>query len=85
MVTALFCDVTGSTALGEGLDPEVLRGVINRYFADLRAAEDVINPIITYRVRARLALTGSDHAAAERWARRAAEIASLTDWPMTGG
>jgi class 3 adenylate cyclase/tetratricopeptide (TPR) repeat protein len=37
MVTALFCDVTGSTALGEDLDPEVLRGVINRYFADMRA------------------------------------------------
>jgi class 3 adenylate cyclase len=24
VVTALFCDVTGSTALGEQLDPEVL-------------------------------------------------------------
>jgi class 3 adenylate cyclase len=37
VVTALFCDVTGSTALGEELDPEVLRGVMNRYFADIRA------------------------------------------------
>ncbi len=37
MVTALFCDVTGSTALGEELDPEVLRGVMNRYFAEIRA------------------------------------------------
>jgi class 3 adenylate cyclase/tetratricopeptide (TPR) repeat protein len=36
IVTALFCDVTGSTALGEELDPEVLRDVINRYFAELR-------------------------------------------------
>lgn len=36
MVTALFCDVTGSTALGEELDPEVLRGVMNRYFAVIR-------------------------------------------------
>jgi class 3 adenylate cyclase/tetratricopeptide (TPR) repeat protein len=36
VVTALFCDVTGSTALGEELDPEVLRGVINRYFAEFR-------------------------------------------------
>src|SRR5579884_1011363 len=35
-VTALFCDVTGSTALGEELDPEVLRGVLNRYFAEMR-------------------------------------------------
>jgi class 3 adenylate cyclase/tetratricopeptide (TPR) repeat protein len=37
VVTALFCDVTGSTALGEELDPETLRGVMNRYFADIRA------------------------------------------------
>ena len=35
IVTALFCDVAGSTALGEQLDPEVLRGVMNRYFAEL--------------------------------------------------
>lgn len=37
MVTALFCDVTGSTALGEELDPEALLEVMNRYFAELRA------------------------------------------------
>lgn len=37
VVTALFCDMTGSTALAEQLDPEVLRGVINRCFAELRA------------------------------------------------
>jgi class 3 adenylate cyclase len=37
VVTALFCDVTGSTALGEELDPEVLRGVMSRYFAEMRA------------------------------------------------
>jgi len=36
VVTALFCDVTGSTALGEQLDPEVLRGVLSRYFAEIR-------------------------------------------------
>ena len=36
VVTALFCDVSGSTALGEELDPEVLRGVLNRYFVEIR-------------------------------------------------
>src|SRR6266542_3705492 len=35
-VTILFCDVTGSTALGEQLDPESLREVIQQYFADMR-------------------------------------------------
>jgi class 3 adenylate cyclase len=31
-VTVVFCDVTGSTALGERLDPESLRSVMTRYF-----------------------------------------------------
>ena len=31
-VTVVFCDVTGSTALGEQLDPETLRRVMARYF-----------------------------------------------------
>jgi class 3 adenylate cyclase len=31
-VTVLFCDVTGSTALGEWLDPESVRQVMRRYF-----------------------------------------------------
>jgi class 3 adenylate cyclase/tetratricopeptide (TPR) repeat protein/DNA-binding winged helix-turn-helix (wHTH) protein len=37
VVTALFCDVTGSTALGEELDPEALHAVINRYWRELRS------------------------------------------------
>jgi class 3 adenylate cyclase/tetratricopeptide (TPR) repeat protein len=35
-VTALFADVTGSTELGERLDPESLREVISRYFDEAR-------------------------------------------------
>jgi class 3 adenylate cyclase/tetratricopeptide (TPR) repeat protein len=35
-VTVLFCDVTGSTALGERLDPESLRRVLARYFETAR-------------------------------------------------
>lgn len=31
-VSILFCDVTGSTAMGEKLDPESVRSVMNRYF-----------------------------------------------------
>ncbi len=38
VVTVLFCDVTGSTALGERLDPEALRTVMADYFAVARAA-----------------------------------------------
>ena len=36
-VTVLFCDVSGSTALGERLDPESLRRVMARYFDAMRA------------------------------------------------
>ncbi|TMF16466.1 MAG: guanylate cyclase [Chloroflexi bacterium] len=35
-VTVIFADVTGSTALGEGLDPESLRRVMERYFDAMR-------------------------------------------------
>ena len=36
-VTILFCDVAGSTALGESVDPEALRGVLARYFERMKA------------------------------------------------
>jgi len=36
-VTVLFCDVTGSTALGESVDPEALRGLLARYFERMQA------------------------------------------------
>jgi class 3 adenylate cyclase/tetratricopeptide (TPR) repeat protein len=36
VVTILFCDVVGSTALGESTDPEALRARMRRYFEDLR-------------------------------------------------
>ncbi len=38
VVTVLFCDVTGSTELGERLDPEALRALLARYFERMRAA-----------------------------------------------
>ena len=36
-VTVVFCDLTGSTALGERLDPETVRATMRRYFEDSRA------------------------------------------------
>ena len=37
VVTVLFCDVTGSTALGESTDPEALRALLARYFERMKA------------------------------------------------
>jgi class 3 adenylate cyclase/tetratricopeptide (TPR) repeat protein len=36
-VTVLFCDVVGSTSLGERIDPETTRRVMMRYFDEARA------------------------------------------------
>ncbi len=36
VVTVLFCDMVGSTALGESLDPEALRALLARYFGRMR-------------------------------------------------
>ena len=35
-MTVVFCDVTGSTALGESTDPEALRALLARYFERMR-------------------------------------------------
>jgi class 3 adenylate cyclase/tetratricopeptide (TPR) repeat protein len=35
-VTALFCDLVGSTSLGDQHDPEVLRPLLDRYFGAMR-------------------------------------------------
>jgi class 3 adenylate cyclase len=37
-VTVVFCDVAGSTELGERLEPETTRRVMTRYFQAMRAA-----------------------------------------------
>jgi predicted ATPase/class 3 adenylate cyclase len=36
-VTVLFVDVTGSTSLGERLDPEAIRRILSRYFGEIAA------------------------------------------------
>jgi class 3 adenylate cyclase/tetratricopeptide (TPR) repeat protein len=38
IVTVVFSDITGSTALGEQADPESVRRVIGRYFDEMRVA-----------------------------------------------
>jgi class 3 adenylate cyclase/tetratricopeptide (TPR) repeat protein len=37
-VTVVFCDVVGSTSLGERLDPESVRAVMTRFYREMRAA-----------------------------------------------
>src|SRR6266508_4426342 len=42
-VTVLFCDLTGSTALGESLDPEPLRALLARYFEQMKGIVEMPN------------------------------------------
>jgi class 3 adenylate cyclase len=37
LVTIVFADLIGSTAMAERLDPETVRGVMSRYYAAMRA------------------------------------------------
>lgn len=37
IVTILFCDVSGSTSIGQLLDPEALRRIMSRYFERMKA------------------------------------------------
>ena len=36
VVTVVFCDVVGSTALGESTDPEALRALLAQYFQRMK-------------------------------------------------
>ena len=36
LATLVFCDVSGSTAMGERVDPEAVRGLMLAYFAEVR-------------------------------------------------
>ncbi|HET8557859.1 MAG TPA: adenylate/guanylate cyclase domain-containing protein, partial [Gaiellaceae bacterium] len=36
-VTVVFCDITGSTALGESVDPETLRALLARYYDRMKS------------------------------------------------
>ena len=51
----------------------------------LGAEEDIVNPILTHQVRARLALADGDVEAAERWARSAVEKAFQTEFVVDQG
>jgi len=44
LVTMLFADVTGSTGLGERLDPEHLGDVLSAFFAAIRREREAGRP-----------------------------------------
>jgi class 3 adenylate cyclase/tetratricopeptide (TPR) repeat protein len=82
-VTIVFADVSSSTALGEALDPEALRGVLARYFEVLRTAlehhDGVVEKYIGDAVMAVFGLPAIHEDDALRAVRAAAEARERLD------
>jgi class 3 adenylate cyclase/tetratricopeptide (TPR) repeat protein len=78
IVTVLFADVVGSTALGEATDPEALRARMRSYFEDLRAIVErhggVVEKFIGDAVMAVFGIPASHEDDALRAVRAAAEM-----------
>ena len=80
LVTILFADVTGSTALGESLDPEDVRALMGRYFAHARrVVSDHGGTLEKFIGDAVMAVFGLTHAWGDDAERALAAALSLRD------
>ena len=84
IVTIVFSDLVGSTALGESLDPEALREVLDRYFTEMRSCLErhggIVEKYIGDAVMAVFGLPRAHEDDAIRAVRAAAEMrATLED------
>jgi class 3 adenylate cyclase/tetratricopeptide (TPR) repeat protein len=84
IVTIVFADVTGSTSLGEQLDAEALRRVLERYFIEMRAVLErhggTVEKFIGDAVMAAFGIPAAHEDDALRAVRAAAEMrARLTE------
>jgi class 3 adenylate cyclase/tetratricopeptide (TPR) repeat protein len=77
-VTVLFCDLTGSTALGESFDPEPLRALLARYFERMRGIVELhggtVEKFIGDAVMAVFGIPRAHEDDAQRAVRAAAEM-----------
>jgi class 3 adenylate cyclase/tetratricopeptide (TPR) repeat protein len=78
VVTVLFTDITGSTTLGETLDPESLRGVLSQYFSEMQAVierhEGVVEKFVGDAIMAVFGIPVTHEDDALRAVRAAAEM-----------
>lgn len=84
IVTVVFSDLVGSTALGERLDPESLREVLNRYFDEMRRVLERHGGIVEkYIGDAIMAVFGLPHAHEDDALRAVRAAAEMRD-ELTG-
>jgi class 3 adenylate cyclase/tetratricopeptide (TPR) repeat protein len=78
VVTVLFADISGSTALGQALDPESLQQLLTRYFAEMQRVverhEGIVSKFIGDAVMAVFGLPRAHEDDALRAVRAAAEM-----------
>jgi len=83
VVTILFCDLVGSTALGESTDPEVVRARLARTFEDLRAIVErhggVVEKFVGDAVMAVFGIPAAHEDDALRAVRAASEMQTAID------
>ena len=90
VVSVLFCDVVGSTALGESLDPEAVRALLARYFEVMRGIvesyEGSVEKFIGDAVMAVFGVPAVHEDDALRACRAAVEMReALPGWGSRGG
>jgi class 3 adenylate cyclase len=78
IVTVLFADISGSTGIGQALDPESLQQLLSRYFAEMKLTverhEGVVSKFIGDAVMAVFGLPRVHEDDAVRAVRAAAEM-----------
>jgi class 3 adenylate cyclase len=81
--TVFFCDLVGSTAIAEGLDPEVYRELLDRYlelvFAEIYRFEGIVNQLAGDGLMALFGAPIAHEDAPERAVRAALAIQSALD------
>jgi class 3 adenylate cyclase len=81
IVTLVFTDVAGSTAMAEGRDPEVIRAAMSRYFSEMRAIVEehggIVEKFVGDAVMAAFGVARAHEDDALRGVRAAAEMRAV--------